>query len=251
MYNLLNYVSYVIILLIIPQIILSCDVDHHKLEVCVEESVFIGNPNAIVPANDAEMEQHCSMVKGGIKCAGDYADTCLNGLAQSVTRIIVKNFDSHMHKRCNQPKDRADFIDNVKCFLPKEKMKPLYVCYDKYIKSMDIAVHMPKTDAFMPLVCCGFHLFKQCVLTETKKICSDAHAEYWDDVYDEISAEAITYACNQFETVDECSKNLDPKYWTQLSTIDKATDPAVWDHGRTTFIKYVLDLIQSFHMDSS
>ncbi|XP_054160312.1 uncharacterized protein LOC128958476 [Oppia nitens] len=239
-----------ILVAIAPGYKFDCKMTFEQLDECVEHAMFIGNRNAIVPTNEAEMDQHCNTIKDGISCARDYASTCVTGFPQQVTGMVLTNVGQLMEKRCGTPKERAEFLENVKCFIPSaEKMKPLHDCFDKNIKIMELASQLNADDPHMAFVCCGHHLFKQCIVQNTAKICSSGHADYWDDVFDEVASEVIAFACGDFDTVNVCQNKMDPKYWSQLATIDSATDPAVWHHSYKTPVKFMLDMIHKFHMD--
>ncbi|CAG2176074.1 unnamed protein product [Oppiella nova] len=106
---------------------------------------------------------------------------------------------------------------------------------------------MSKDDPFLPFMCCGFQEYKHCVLTNTEKICTVGHSQFWDEIFDEISMEAITYACSSYDSYDNCNKNLFPEGLKQIKTISEATDPAVWHHGFKTPVKFLLDMIKKFY----
>ena len=99
--------------------------------------------------------------------------------------MILTNMALHMEERCNNPKDRAEFIENARCFLPKEKMKPLDICSDKHTRYIEIASKMGK-DNHVAGTCCGYFLFKQCIVNEAKILCGGGHSQYWDEIFDDV-----------------------------------------------------------------
>ncbi|CAG2162561.1 unnamed protein product [Oppiella nova] len=228
----------------------ECKITEEQLDNCFHDAMFLGNLDSIIPSNEDEMSHHCSTINGGVNCARDYSASCLTGFPQQVTEMVLTNMGHHMESRCNKPSERAEFLENVKCFLPKEKMKPLHVCGDKHTKFMEIASKMSKEDAHLAFMCCAYQVFKHCILTNTIQICSEGHAQYWDEIFEEVASEAVTFACSDFDSVDKCAAKLKPEDWAKIKTIDQATDPAVWAHNMRTPIKFMLEMINKFHMDS-
>lgn len=90
-----------------------------------------------------------------------------------------------MKDRCEKSDERQEFMDHVKCLLPREKMEPLNICSDKHLVMMETVKDMPAEDR-MPATCCIFFKFKECILAKTKGICGDVTSDYWDDVLAEI-----------------------------------------------------------------
>ena len=123
------------------------------------------------------------MIKKGVNCMRDYSATCLKGFPQQVTGMILTNMGIHMDNRCS--KDRAEFIENAKCFEPRDKMQALNVCSDKHTKMLEIAGTMGK-DEHIPGACCAYHTFKHCIVENTKQICGEGHSQYWDEIFDEV-----------------------------------------------------------------
>ena len=115
----------------------------------------------------------------------EYSATCLEGFPQQVSNMILTNMGLHMERRCNNPKDRSEFIENAKCFLPIEKKKPMDICSDKHTKYMELATTMGKDD-HIPGTCCGYQLFRNCIVDKTKEVCGEGHSQYWDDIFDEV-----------------------------------------------------------------
>ncbi|CAG2118907.1 unnamed protein product [Medioppia subpectinata] len=218
-----------------------------QLDDCMYDTMFLGNPESIVPTNDAQMTQHCSKMMTGIKCVKDYSDTCLTGFAKQMTGMVSDSLSKHLDTQCNQPKERAEFIENMKCFEPKEKMTPLHVCTDKHTKAMELVSLMNKGDPHMQFMCCAYQLFRRCITKEVTQICSVGHSQFWDEMFDEVASEAVTMACSDLNSVDKCSAKLDAAHWTQLKTLDEATDPSVWHHGARTPIKFMLEMIKKFN----
>ena len=50
----------------------------------------------------------------------------------------MTNAGKHLDKRCNDPKDRKEFLSHVKCLLPKEKMEPFQKNCDFFGVSIDL-----------------------------------------------------------------------------------------------------------------
>ncbi|CAG2120842.1 unnamed protein product, partial [Medioppia subpectinata] len=145
------------------------------------------------------------------------------------------------------PSERTEFLENIQCFLPKEKMDPLHVCSDKLTKFVELTSQMSKDEPHLPFICCGFQEYRHCIVSNTEKICTVGHSQFWDEIFDEMSMEAITYACSNYETYDKCHKNLYPEGLAKINAIMEATDPAVWHHGFKTPVKFFLDMIRKFY----
>ena len=57
----------------------------------------------------------------GVDCFHEYAETCLKDFPQNVVKILTTSLKRHMETRCDNPKDKKEFIDFVHCFCPKRR----------------------------------------------------------------------------------------------------------------------------------
>ncbi len=124
-------------------------------------------------------------VKVGIKCMSDYVAQCVGGTPKTVLRMILTNLDIQMDKRCNNSDHRREFIEEVQCFNPREKMQPLNECNDKYTVMMELIKDMERDDR-MPALCCAFHKLQECIVTKSKMICGESSSQYWDETFEEV-----------------------------------------------------------------
>ena len=91
-----------------------------------------------------------------------------------------------MEKRCDNPKDKKDFVQYVGCLLPKDqKMKTINVCNEKHTKMIELAIEMGE-DGHIHGSCCAYYLFRHCVLDEINKICGEGHRQFWDEIFDDV-----------------------------------------------------------------
>ena len=127
----------------------------------------------------------------------NYADQCVKGFPKEVMDLVISNMKDHLQTRCNDAKEKADFVENAKCFTPREKMEPLFVCTDKHIKMWELAMTMGKDDHVFG-ACCGYQLFKRCVVAATKQTCGEGQSQYWDDMFDEVVSPVLEISHNFF-----------------------------------------------------
>ncbi len=99
--------------------------------------------------------------------------------------MILTNADIHLDKRCNNSDQRREFIENVKCFNPREKMQPLNECNDKLTVMMELIKDMDRDDR-IPALCCSFRKLQQCIVINSKMICGESSSQYWDETIREV-----------------------------------------------------------------
>lgn len=106
-------------------------------------------------------------------------------MIQAIYKKGMTNAGNHLDKRCNDPKDRSEFMSHMKCLLPREKMEPFHICVDKNLVMTEKLRGLPK-EHMIASSCCIFSYFKECIRKNNKQICADETTDYWDEVFDEI-----------------------------------------------------------------
>ena len=59
--------------------------------------------------------------------------------------------------------------------------------------------------------------------------------------------EAVTFACGELTTKEKCSRLHKAEDYAMLKAIDEATDPATWQTGFKTPVKFILDMVRKYH----
>ena len=124
-------------------------------------------------------------MRQNIKCVHDFNNNCLTGKAHMAVEIALNNGNAFIDKRCNNPKDRAEFLQHVHCIVPKDKMEALHMCADKHLVMMTKLKEIDKPDRIAAL-CCTAHLSQECMRQGFKKHCNEDTQGYWDDAWDEL-----------------------------------------------------------------
>ena len=124
-----------------------------------------------------------------MKCVKDFNDKCLKGRTHLAIDIALNNGKRFVDKRCNNPKDRADFLTHVKCIVSKDKLEPLHICADKHLVMLTKLRDIPKPDRVASL-CCISHLSQGCLRSMFKKSCNEDTQNYWDDAWDELVSQS-------------------------------------------------------------
>ena len=131
------------------------------------------------------MNRSNSNIRTSLSCVRSFVNTCLNGFVKQTTDLALSNGAKHLDRRCDNPKDRQDFLAHVKCLSSKEKMEPFHVCADKNLVMMEQVMGMGDEDS-VGAGCCIFHLFQDCIRQRNKEICGEETTDYWDEVINEI-----------------------------------------------------------------
>ena len=127
-----------------------------------------------------------SLIHKGLDGIKAFGETCLTGFPKEAMKILLKSMKDHMEKRCDNPKDKAEFIQYVGCLSPKEeKMIAINICSEKHTKMISLALEMGEK-GHIHGSCCSFYFFKHCVLEQIEHLCSGGHRQFWDEIFDDI-----------------------------------------------------------------
>ncbi|XP_054159979.1 uncharacterized protein LOC128958189 [Oppia nitens] len=202
----------------------ECEISMEAADKCGMKMMLFGNREATAPTNDAQLDNFCGQARTNMKCVSDFNDLCLKGNVQMAIKIALNNGKKYMDKRCNNPKDRSDFMKHVQCLSPKEKMEPFHVCADKHLVMLSKLRDVTKEDR-VPTLCCITHLSQDCLRKQFQSTCGEDTANYWDDSWNELVEENMSFACSNYDSIAKCESDLNP---TALKTIKDviATDDA-------------------------
>ena len=127
----------------------------------------------------------CSNIHKNMECIQGFVNQCLSGVVKQTTELVMKNNAKHLERRCDNPKDRQDFLNHIQCLSSKEKAEPFHICADKNLAMMEMVLNMDGEEA-ANAGCCIFHVFQDCIRQRNKEICGEETTDYWDEVINEI-----------------------------------------------------------------
>jgi len=147
-------------------------------------------------------------------------------MAKAVSSMMLTNAKKHIDIKCTNPKEKATFIENIKCLADKSKTELMSECMDKHIIQAEALKQVPK-EMRKDASCCIFHYFDKCMEVEVAKVCGAKEIAYMEQLADEVMGETMTMACADMATLEDCDKKMDGKVWSMLKDLAKSNDPAV------------------------
>ena len=120
----------------------------------------------------------------------DHARECAKGALKSITIKVMNDLENHLHTRCDNPAERAEFLKHVGCFSDSSKADPIRLCADKHMVMMEKVSNFPK-----PLrlggACCSSHALRECAINHITNLCSGETGDYFNDMISDIVSNII------------------------------------------------------------
>lgn len=98
--------------------------------------------------------------------------------------------ENHLHLRCDNEKERAEFLKHVQCFSDKAKADAIRLCADKHMVMMEKVVDFPK-ELRLGGSCCSSHALRECVMNHINNLCPGETGEYFDELIRDVVCSLI------------------------------------------------------------
>lgn len=215
-----------------------------ELDQCAYEISFLSNRGLVVPSDDAGVVDLCNKAKAGLKCLADHARDCAKGAMKSLTIKVMNDLERHLHTRCDNPDERAEFLKHVQCFHDQSKIDSVRLCADKHMVMLEKVSNLPK-----PLrlggACCSSHSLRDCAINKITSLCSGETGDYFNEMIGEIAEENIELVCKEYSDTDRCAAKYDPATWAELKAIMDSEDPAMADkHKYKTVVPLIVKMLK-------
>ncbi|XP_054159049.1 uncharacterized protein LOC128957335 [Oppia nitens] len=223
----------------------TCNMTVDEADKCAKKLMFMGDRDNILPADDQQMQTYCDYMKDGIRCIRHYARSCLPPFPQQVFGMFAYDAKNVLRSQCKQPKDRADFVKHVACFLPKPAMESLHLCSDRYIVRLDVIKEFD-SDWRIPGICCGFHIFQDCMRNNLQSLCEPKTGgetvDYFMNHINSMTDDVMDFTCGQYDSLEKCEKHMKSDDWSKLK-VELSDEQVVAERAKQKYFSPVPSLV--------
>ncbi|XP_074603273.1 uncharacterized protein LOC141856749 [Brevipalpus obovatus] len=205
----------------------KCSQTEADFDECASRMSVFDRDDAIIPTNDAELDEFCKLALDSLKCARSYARRCMSEFPKTVYGIYQYDVKREIKKRCQSKEGREEYMKHMKC--GKEKgLAQQRKCIHNFDAQLEwIFMNIPKEQQVL-VTCCAIHYVHRCIVNETSKLCDSVTgpttAGYFDKTIGASISEGVDYSCGKYKSYDDCATHLDPKIWQNMVAIGE--DPA-------------------------
>lgn len=124
----------------------------------------------------------------------------------------------------------SEFLHHMTCIKDEKTSEPAHQCSDKWtIMIKMISKNVTESSKQLPLFCCSFHLFRECLIERVNELCRNSTgpntAKYIEGTISDAVADFMDLACNRHQNKQECEKNQ-PRGMARLMRIMGRDIPA-------------------------
>ncbi|XP_074595962.1 uncharacterized protein LOC141851080 isoform X2 [Brevipalpus obovatus] len=173
--------------------------------------MFEGDRSRFIPRTDQDMDKHCKIMNDNTKCIERHS-RCYRPFAKQIFGTAMSHLKKAYKKRCLVPEGREEFLYHMSCIKNENFSEPAHQCSDKWtimIKTINKNTTDPVVQ--LPLFCCSFHLFRECLIDSVTELCKNstgpASAQYIEGTISDAVAEFMDLACNKHSSKEDCDKN--------------------------------------------
>ncbi|CAG2117108.1 unnamed protein product, partial [Medioppia subpectinata] len=124
-------------------------------------------------------------------------------------------------------------------------MEPLHLCMDRYTVHLDL-IRTMDPDTKISAVCCGFHLFQDCIQKSTQSLCEPKTgietADYIMSIINSMTNDVLDFTCGRFENIEKCDKYMEEKAWNALKE-PKSAEEIVTERAKQKFVSPIPALV--------
>jgi len=160
------------------------------------------------PEDSSSMKVFCKDTKEHENAVKDYAKRCMNGLGKSIAQVVSYSIAKVSKQLCTVKRRRREFQKQGPC--GNSDTKGTTRCMRGWNNAITIAKQYPDHKLKLPLVCCHFYIFKDCVLDVFTKVgsptCTEKSNEFYEDVISRSAIDTLKLMCGDFadEGSDKC-----------------------------------------------
>ena len=129
----------------------------------------------------------------------DVLKTCLKPFPRTVAGMIVRGTRKVARLNCNDPKEKADVVNHLRCVLGGNKIDKFHDIMDRFTKKLHVIRHSVPTDKKIDVTCCEYLREKDALEAATMQFCPTPSVRYAMDLVDRMMREAIEFVCFQYQ----------------------------------------------------
>ncbi|CAG2109085.1 unnamed protein product [Medioppia subpectinata] len=189
----------------------SCKTGTDSIDTCFMNLLLFGDPKYVFPENMTSMNTHCRQIKTYDKCIKEYTNKCLAPFPKQVSNVLAYGGLKTHKAYCATKRRKESFTSVGKC---ANKIKRLGDnCMYTFIDEIQGSENYPDVKMKLPLVCCNFYKFKECIINHGTKVgeplCKESHIEETERIIGGYANDVLALVCGDYtEDSDKCGKIL-------------------------------------------
>ncbi|XP_053200665.1 uncharacterized protein LOC128385778 [Panonychus citri] len=183
-----------------------------------------------IPVAKPELTEHCRLPQRAIKSLKKYKESCTKGLSSQILQLAVVGITNAIQSMCSLKIKIVRTIEVNRC-LTDDSIKSFHSCFYRGERMLDSVSRVANSSNILPLTCCAFNFFDECVFSSIDETCSTSNikiSDYFSNFFDLALDDVRDLACGRLKTVAKCEENhprqtrrLRRIYQSKESTQDK------------------------------
>ncbi|XP_015792103.1 uncharacterized protein LOC107368742 [Tetranychus urticae] len=200
---------------------------------------FIGETIKI-PVNKPELAEHCKLPQRAVKSLKKYKELCTRGLSNQILQLAVTGITNAIQSMCSSESQERTLEVN-RC-LSNDSIKSFHDCFYRGERMLDTVSKWANNTNILPLTCCAFNFFDECVFTSIDKICPSSNIkinDYFQKFFDLALDDVRDLACGRLKTITKCEESH-PRQTRRLRRIYQSKDTD--ENKRGSFIFSLVEI---------
>lgn len=157
----------------------ECQCSKQDYQRCVKlADPLLKDPHLIYPDNPRDIERVCRTWTFFVECVKQYTDRCFTESRRKEFNKAVESPVSSIHKLCSSPDYRSEYMKHASC------MKMMLTEDNHCGRHYRLLVNQVSGEAAQSSICCSHHMFRECVVDQTRSSCDAEAAPFSSQMLD-------------------------------------------------------------------
>ncbi|XP_066906797.1 uncharacterized protein [Halyomorpha halys] len=177
----------------------DCQCSKQDYQRCVKlADPLLKDPHLIYPDNPRDIERVCRTWTYFVECVKTYTDRCFTESRRKEFNKAVESPVSSIHKLCSSPDYRNEYMKHASC------MKMMLIEDNHCGRHYKLLVNQVSGEAAQSSVCCSHHIFRECVVDQTRNTCDAEATPFSSQMLDKALSFLRDQCSNYIPNQDDC-----------------------------------------------
>ncbi|UYV71523.1 hypothetical protein LAZ67_8003573 [Cordylochernes scorpioides] len=169
--------------------------------------VLIMQGDSPIPTTEEEMTSSCEYIQEATHCMNNYTDKCTTPMVRELLDVFMGDSNARLNEFCTPGSEmRANFLKHSGCLAevyPEER--PCFLDFQLVIEK--IVDKATTNEDRLPILCCGYNRFVQCVHGLIEPKCGAETLQYATEMFEAVATTMPRTICSNFKE-DRCAQLL-------------------------------------------